>query len=353
MYKIIKILSVILFVSLIISGTSVAEKSNDRVFGVESGSIVAKAQIEQIARRHKSAIQKLKKALKVKGLSPYEESTIHRMIGASHYSLGDNKKAISAFGKAIKSGGLLESEVKTFEANIAQLNILEKNYELGAQQLETYFLGGGARKANLIKLITQAYVNAENYDAAIPWAEIMLKNDIVQTRKEYDTLLFLFDSPEKRVDQMLVANKMLDLWKNDNSLLLKVGLLRGKANKEGVDPVVVTGQSHLVKTLETPIHTDAPDQDAKPIVRVPAILPPDAEKSGHCNFRYDVNKEGRVFNIRTLNCSDSIFEKSALKALKAWRYSPQISKGITVETKDLESRLSFKLRNEHGDLIPE
>lgn len=348
-----RVLLVFVFVCLTLTGNAIAQKSGNRVFGSESGPIAAEAQIDQVARRHNVAIKKLNKALKIKGLTSYEVSTLQRMVGASYYSLGNNKKAIRAFEKSIKAGGLLDSERVTFQANIAQLNILEKNYELGAKQLETYFLEGGTQKPNLVKLITQAYVMSENYGAAIPWAELMLEKDIVRTRKEYDTLLFLFDSPEKRPDQMLIANKMLQLWKDDKSLLLKVGLLRGKANKEGVDPVLVAGQSHLLAQSKPNMPLKGSNQEAKPIIRVPAIVPSNAEKSGHCNFLFDVNKEGQVFNVRTISCSDVVFEKPALKAIKAWRYSPKIINGEAVESKGIENKMSFRLHNSKGELIPE
>ncbi|WP_051279594.1 energy transducer TonB [Hellea balneolensis] len=353
MHKLIKAYFIIAFTSFVFVGNALAQTENSRIFGSKSGPIVAEAQRYQLGRQHKKAIEKLNKAVKIEGLTPYEVSTIQRMIGASYYSLRNNKKAIRAFDTAIEAGGLLDHEVKTFQANIAQLNIVERKYALGAEQLESYFLEGGPQKPNLIKLIIQAYFKTENYEAAIPWGEKMLKDDIVQTRKEYDTLLFLFDSPEKRSEQMMVANKMVKLWPEDTSLSLQVGLLRGKANKEGVDPVLVTGQSYLLEKTETPSSTTVSNQEAKPIVRIPGIFPANAEKSGHCNFLFDVNREGRVFNIRTVSCTDIVFEKPSIKALKKWRYSPKIISGEAVESKNLENRISFRLRNQLGELIPE
>ena len=166
MYKIITSLFVV-FICFLLTDNAFAQKNDKRIFGPESGPIVAKAQYDQIARRHNSAIKKLNKALKINELNPYEVSTIQRMIGSSYYSLGKNKKAILAFESSIEAGGLLDSEVKSFHANIAQLNIIEKDFELGAQQLETYFQDGGPQKPNLVKLITQAYVNMENYEACL------------------------------------------------------------------------------------------------------------------------------------------------------------------------------------------
>ena len=344
---------VIFFMSFIFISNAFAQTDANRIFGSKSGPIVAEAQVDQIGRQHKKAIQKLNKALKIKGLKPYEVSTIQRMIGASYYSLQKNKKAIRAFDKAIEAGGLLDHEVKTFQANIAQLNIGEGNYALGAEQLESYFLNGGPQKPNLIKLIIQAYFKTENYEAAIPWGEKMLKDDIVQTRKEYDTLLFLFDSPEKRAEQMLVANKMLKLFPEDKSLLLQVGLLRGKANQEGVDPIFITGQSHLLEKLEETDTANVSYQDAKIIYRVPGVFPSNAEKSGHCKLQYGVNRDGRPFNIRTVSCSEDVFEKPSIKALKSWRYSPKIVNGQAVESNNLENTISYKLHNQRGELIPE
>jgi len=39
------------------------------------------------------------------------------------------------------------------------------------------------------------------------------------------------------------------------------------------------------------------DRDAQPLVRIPPIMPPRAEKSGHCRVRFDVSPEGAPFNV--------------------------------------------------------
>ena len=48
-----------------------------------------------------------------------------------------------------------------------------------------------------------------------------------------------------------------------------------------------------------PINIREIDTGATPLVRVAAVMPPRAEKSGHCNVRFDVSPKGETYNIQT------------------------------------------------------
>ena len=54
------------------------------------------------------------------------------------------------------------------------------------------------------------------------------------------------------------------------------------------------------------------DRDAQPLVRIPPIMPPRAEKSGHCRVRFDVSPEGAPFNVTTTFCTQKLFERATI-----------------------------------------
>jgi len=232
MRNLFKSASACLVLSLAFSAPAMAQDASDRYFSAQSIAYATEAQSDQAANAHKSAIKKLKKALKLKGLKPYETSAMQQMLGASYYATGKEEKAIEAFEDAIAAGGLYDSEVKKAQINIAQLNILAKNYDVAAAQLEQYFRQGGEQNAKLMKLVFTAYMREKNYTGALPWAEKMLDRGFVTTRPEYNNLLFLFNSPEKRTQQIRAANRMLQLWPGDAELQAQVEGLKRRAEYE-------------------------------------------------------------------------------------------------------------------------
>jgi protein TonB len=95
------------------------------------------------------------------------------------------------------------------------------------------------------------------------------------------------------------------------------------------------------------------DRDAQPLVRIPAIMPTRAEKSGHCLVRFDVSPEGAPFNVDATYCTQRLFERPTIKSVQKWKYNPKIVDGRSVARSGVESKITFQLKDERGRLIPE
>ena len=95
------------------------------------------------------------------------------------------------------------------------------------------------------------------------------------------------------------------------------------------------------------------DRDAQPLVRIPPIMPPRAERSGHCKVRFDVSPEGAPFNVVATYCSQKLFERSSIKSVQKWKYNPKIVDGRSVSRSGVESKITFRLTDERGKIIPE
>lgn len=231
MRKFMTSISASLIFGLAISGQVLAQDSS-RMFSAESGALAIAAKADQGANEHKDAIKKLKKALKLKNLKPYEVSTMEQMLAISYYATGKEDKAIESYEDAIAAGGLRADEAKNIQVAMAQLNVAAKKYGKAAQQLEAYFAQGGEQNSKHLKLVLLAYMADKNYQAAVPWAEKMLDRGFVTTRPEYNNFLFLFNSPEKRTQQIRTAERMLQLWPGDAELASKVEALKRTAAYE-------------------------------------------------------------------------------------------------------------------------
>ena len=95
------------------------------------------------------------------------------------------------------------------------------------------------------------------------------------------------------------------------------------------------------------------DRDAQPLVRIPPIMPPRAEKSGHCRVRFDVSPEGAPFNVTTTFCTQSLFSRATVKSVQKWKYNPKIVDGRQVARKGVENKVTYRLTDERGRIIPE
>jgi len=92
--------------------------------------------------------------------------------------------------------------------------------------------------------------------------------------------------------------------------------------------------------------------DVIPLKRIPPRMPRGAKRSGHVTLVFDVSEEGKPSNIRVLNSTEKVFEEPAIMSVKKWIYSP-IGRGENAKVrKDVSSRVTFKLTNSSGKIIP-
>ncbi|HFE39266.1 MAG TPA: energy transducer TonB, partial [Gammaproteobacteria bacterium] len=95
------------------------------------------------------------------------------------------------------------------------------------------------------------------------------------------------------------------------------------------------------------------DRDAQPLVRIPPIMPPRAEKSGHCDVRFSVSPEGAPFNVEAIFCTNNVFKRPSIKSVQKWKYNPKIVDGRAVARQGVRSTITFRLTDDRGNIIPE
>jgi len=98
------------------------------------------------------------------------------------------------------------------------------------------------------------------------------------------------------------------------------------------------------------------DRDAQPLVRMPGKVPDRAlrdGKSGHCKMRFDVNTSGVPFNINAYFCSHSMFERESVRATSKFKYRPKIVDGNSVEMRGVETKITYRVTDERGNILPE
>lgn len=100
----------------------------------------------------------------------------------------------------------------------------------------------------------------------------------------------------------------------------------------------------------TDVAIAAADSDVVPIVRVNPQYPLRASErgiEGWVAVEFTISKLGTVKNPRVIGSHpSSIFDRSALKAIRKWKYNPKIEDGEPVERPGVKVRLTFDLSNQ-------
>ena len=208
-------MTVILSASMSLSAYA---QSEGRQFSSKAGEAVNEALQLINSDQHSAALSKLSNVLTFPDLNAYERSTIYQMQGASYYELNQYGPAISAFENAINAGGLLPKEAQGLDVNIAQLLIGDGQYRQGAQRLENYLNRGGQQKPQYIEFLTQAWVQAEDYSRALPWAEKWFNAASPKERKHFDLMNFLYNNLGQTGRQADIVKQMINRWPEDKNL---------------------------------------------------------------------------------------------------------------------------------------
>lgn len=95
------------------------------------------------------------------------------------------------------------------------------------------------------------------------------------------------------------------------------------------------------------------DRDVQPLVRIAPIMPPRADKSGHCNVRFNVSAQGVPYDVQATYCTQSLFERATVKSVSKWKYRPKIVNGRAVAMTGVENIVRYRLTDERGNIIPE
>ena len=189
-----------------------------RQFSAKAGEKVLEAQNLMTAEKPSAALGVLLEALSVPDLTPYERAIIFQMQGANYYALKQFGPAVTAFEDAVKAGGLNAVETSEMEVKIAQLLIANDQPAFGAERLEAYFKSGGVQKPEYIELLSQAWLQAQNYERALPWVEKWAAAANPKERRHFDSLNFLYSALKRPDRQAEVVKEMIMRWPGERDL---------------------------------------------------------------------------------------------------------------------------------------
>ncbi len=98
------------------------------------------------------------------------------------------------------------------------------------------------------------------------------------------------------------------------------------------------------------------DADVQPLVRIAPITPQRflaGDNSGHCNVQFDVSAEGSPYNVETTFCTSSVLENTTIKSVQKWLFKPKIADGRPVAMRGVRNKVTYRLLDERGTVLPE
>ncbi|WP_440957761.1 M56 family metallopeptidase [Oceanicaulis sp. LC35] len=171
--------------AMVLSGQDTVQITQGRVLTEAVGEQVLAAQDAARAGDHQRVLAILDG---ISPTSPYEQFVIAQLRARALFELDDMSGSIEAFEAALASGGANEEERYSVETAIFQLNLVLENYDAMRRSLDRLLQYDFPMSGHLSKTVAQAYLQMEDYEAALPYAEYTRR---VQDGEEQATLLLL------------------------------------------------------------------------------------------------------------------------------------------------------------------
>jgi TonB family protein len=191
-------------------------------------------------------------------------------------------------------------------------------------------------------LLIKALLEKSLTEVSLDSAQKALASELIQAAKQN-----LVKSELTEASNKIKYIRNLD---SDHSQLPELrSMLISKRNSKVIDKEMMVGGNG--KPPSTSIELQLSTIPFKVVSRVKAAYPKRALKfdiEGWVEVEYQVSEAGRAVNINVVDAEPKgVFEKSAIKAIKKWRFSPSVDSatGQPVLSKPTSSKFNFSLRS--------
>ena len=127
----------------------------------------------------------------------------------------------------------------------------------------------------------------------------------------------------------------------------EMNLAENMKPSEAVGEIVPMAETQVELEKATSLGAGGGDRDVVPLVRVDPQYPPKARQrriEGWVDIEFTIGAAGTVANPKVIGAQPpGVFEQSALRAIRRWRYNPKIVDGEAVERPGQRVRIRFEL----------
>ncbi len=94
------------------------------------------------------------------------------------------------------------------------------------------------------------------------------------------------------------------------------------------------------------------NEEVQPIKRVPPVMPRNAFVSGFTIVEFDLDDTGKPVDENILvSWPEGIYEKSSIKSLKQWEYTPRTDDQSDEDRQNIVATITYRLTDERGNLL--
>lgn len=169
-------------------------------------------------RSSAETVERIESALNTQSFNKCERALLHSFVGHQLYELDDFDSVIEHFQAAIASGGLADDDILNLKGNIAQLKIANGDYLEGVEMLSGLVEQSGQDNPEYEYLIMVALIQAEEFEAALPYVEAWFDEASPLEREHYDLLNFIYSDQLMLEKQDQILQEMLARWPQDQRL---------------------------------------------------------------------------------------------------------------------------------------
>ncbi len=204
------------------------EPPTNRTLSTEVGQTVQEAVELQDAEDFRGMINVLTPLLSEE-LTEYERYIIHQLRGTARFNLDDLDGTIADFRAMLNTGAATTDEANTTRVQLGQLYIATENLEEGIRMLEIAVNNGVELNEQLLRLLSQAYYQAERYRDGLRFAEQYYRTKANKNQGDYTLMQAYYQQLGQTTDELRVVREAISAfpgerrsWQNLVSLFARL-----------------------------------------------------------------------------------------------------------------------------------
>ena len=309
----------------------------------------------------------LEELLSNQELSIFERANIYRLQGYVYAEKEDYQKSVEPFQKSLSYNVLAPQDQLNLQFGIAQIYLAMDQWGNGLYEIldwfKNYKSSGGIPGPSFQSLVSQIYLylasETENgslaekqfYQKAEPYAEMAVNH--VEFRENWLQIylsILLFD--ERYEDARPILELMVQKFPERDTYKIQLsGLYYELGVNDGLIPPEKSSQESIfIPYFDKPQHfgvfSASEDADALIIVKVPPQYPREAITKGIEGWvllEFTVTQTGAVINPKVIDADPPrIFNESALRVIKKWKYKPKIENGKAIQQKGIQHVITYE-----------
>lgn len=145
-------------------------------------------------------------------LTEYERYIALQIRGGARFQLDNFEGAIQDFIGMLNTGAATQEESNTIRVQVGQLYIATDNLDEGLRQLEIAVRNGVELNQSLLRLLSQAYAQAERFSDGLRYAEQFYRDKPNKTLGEYNLMLVYYQQLGQTQNELRVVRDSLDAY---------------------------------------------------------------------------------------------------------------------------------------------